>query len=707
MAVISGKCRTCDFAGHGGQAMRLELKAFNSRLCRRIFATFIVCAMVPVIILAALSLVQVSSQLETQANQRLRRAAKSHGLSIYEHLLFCEDELKLVGLRSGADIGQQQEKFSAIGRHFPDGRYEALLGDPIDDISLTPREQAHLTSGQSVLVVIGGDTTDIILIRHFDAGNGAPGLLMATLRGEYLWGLEKGNNLPPVSEFAVMTANGLPLYQSGGWPSNPSDMAGLLSGKRLRLGIAATDWFLAHWSVFLKPQFGIESWSVVVLQPENDVLAPISQFKAIFVLVVVLALLLVVVLSIFNLRRSLEPIEALKIGARQIAEKNFGHRVKVSSRDEFQELAESFNTMSADLGKQFQFLATRAEIDRSTIAGKDFKSIAGLAIDRLLSNFRFRRVSIARVSPEEPDEAVIYTGDRTVPDIIFSQPFDVADHHLRQLDRDRSWIILEDPEAVSRYLPDDFIAQAETAVLFPVYIRERLFALIYVASRPEAHSSENTFSPVRQIADHLAVAWSNLKMIQDLRQLTLGSMQALARAVDAKSPWTAGHSARVMRVALSIGRHMALPPASMDRLEQAALLHDIGKIGISSKILDKPGQLTAEEFDTIKSHPVIGDRILAPIPVFKKIIPLVRQHHERWDGKGYPDGLSGEAITLEARILAVSDVYDAMTSDRPYREGMDPERAIAIIGSEAGSQLDPMVVKAFLELMQQKSAMAA
>ena len=435
--------------------------------------------------------------------------------------------------------------------------------------------------------------------------------------------------------------------------------------------------------------------------------APIARFKFIFVLVVVLALLLVVVLSLFNLRRSLEPIDALKNGARRIAEKDFGHRVNVSSRDEFQELAESFNSMSGQLGLQFRFLTTRAEIDHATLSGKDFATIAGHAIVHLLKDFRLNRVGIARVNADEPDDSLLFAGHRVTPDFITSQLLHVQDIHLNRFQRGQPWVVLDDPAEISRYLPVDFFSPAERAIFFPVYISDKLFALLFVSSRSGDGPAEETFALARQIADHLSVAWSNVNLIRDLRQLTIGSMQALARTVDAKSPWTAGHSARVMRIALGIGRHMGLPPERIDRLEQAALLHDIGKIGISSGILDKPGRLTDQEFDIIKSHPVIGDTILTPIPAFKAIIPMVRQHHERWDGKGYPDGLSGEAITLEARIMAVADVYDAMTSDRPYRKGMGLEQAIAVIKSEAGRQLDPVVVEAFLELMKERSALAA
>ncbi|BBO70538.1 hypothetical protein DSCA_44680 [Desulfosarcina alkanivorans] len=688
--------------------MKLEFNGFNSRLARRIFATFIACAMIPVILLAVLSLYQVSDQLKAQADQRLRRAAKSHGLSIYEHLMFCEDELKLVDLRTRTDSVPQREKFIAVGRRLPDGHYEAILGDPIPIIEFSPAEQAHLNSGKSLLVVSRDGNTDITLVRYVDAGSGAPVILMGTIRGNYLWGIEKGNNLPPLSEFAVATESGLPLYRSFNWPSPSEVLNTQMAGQQVRMHLSGSDWFVANWSLFLKPKFGSDSWSLSVLQPEAHVLAPIARFKLIFILVAVLALLMVVAMSLFNLRRSLEPIDSLKNGARRIADKDFDHRVHVSSRDEFQELAQSFNTMSGQLGRQFRFLATRAEIDHATLSGKDFDHIAGLSIERLLKDFSLRRVGITRVNADDPEDARIFVGHRATPDFVLtSQPLHVSEKHLSRFHRDRPWVIVDDPTEISHYLPADFLSPAGTVVFFPVYITGKLFALLSVSCSSGDCTDEETFSLVRQIADHLAVAWSNVNLILELRRLTIGSIQALARTVDAKSPWTAGHSARVMQISMDIGRHMGLPRKRIDRLEQAALLHDIGKIGISSGILNKPGRLTGKEFDIIKSHPVIGGNILTPIQAFKSIIPMIRQHHEHWDGKGYPDGLSGDAITLEARILAVADIFDSMTSDRPYRTGMDLKRVLSILKSEAGRQLDPTVVEAFMELIEKKSELAA
>ena len=583
----------------------------------------------------------------------------------------------------------------------------AILGDPIADIVLNPRKQAHLAKGEPLLVVTRGEPATITLVRQCDAGSGSAGLLMGRVRQDYVWGLEKGTVLPPLSEWAVASATGVPLYHSVDGSSLGAGLNGGAINARTRIQIRGESWLVAQWPLFLKPKFGIDSWSLVVLQPEAHVLAPIARFKFIFVLVVVLALLMVTVLSLHTLRRSLDPIDALKNGARRIAAKDFDHRVAVSSGDEFQELADSFNAMSDQLGSQFQFLAMQTEVNLATLSGKAFEPITELSITRLLTDFQFRRIGICRVNTDAPDEGKIFTGYAKTPDRIIRQPFHVLGKHLNRFRSDQPWVALDDPAELSHYLSPDSFSATDAAIFFPIYIKQRLFALLFVMGHPGEHPTEGSLSLVRQFADQLAVAWSNINMVQDLRRLTIGAMQALARAGDAKSPWTAGHSARVMRVAVGIGRHMGLPVERVERLEQAALLHDIGKIGISSKILDKPGKLTDAEFDTLKSHPIIGNKILGPIPVFEAIIPMVRQHHERWDGKGYPDGLAGDAITLEARILAVADAYDAMVSDRPYRQSMDSARVITILKAEAGRQLDPTVVAAFLAVMSQKTALAA
>ncbi len=187
---------------------------------------------------------------------------------------------------------------------------------------------------------------------------------------------------------------------------------------------------------------------------------------------------------------------------------------------------------------------------------------------------------------------------------------------------------------------------------------------------------------------------------KELKELYNSLILSFAGAIDAKSPWTKGHSERVTNYVLSIAKEIELKEKDIETLRTAALLHDIGKIGTYDVILDKPGKLTDEEFDLVRMHPAKGEEILKPITQLGKILPLIRHHHERVDGKGYPDELKGEEIPFCARILHVADSFDSMTADRPYRPAPGIEYAISELKKCSGTQFDPKVVEAFLKVLE-------
>ncbi len=179
---------------------------------------------------------------------------------------------------------------------------------------------------------------------------------------------------------------------------------------------------------------------------------------------------------------------------------------------------------------------------------------------------------------------------------------------------------------------------------------------------------------------------------------------ALVEAMEAKDPYTRGHTQRVAELAVRIGQELRLGPERLRILNRAALLHDIGKIGVPDSILNKPAKLTEEEYAVVKEHPVRGYAMIKHVKSLQQELGGVRHHHERLDGSGYPDGLKGDAIPLGARIIAVADVYDALTSPRPYRDAWPRERALALIDSEAGSKLDPTCVRALHAVLRHAPA---
>ena len=188
------------------------------------------------------------------------------------------------------------------------------------------------------------------------------------------------------------------------------------------------------------------------------------------------------------------------------------------------------------------------------------------------------------------------------------------------------------------------------------------------------------------------------ELTQNLNDLLISSMTSLVNTLEAKDPYTKGHSLRVKAIASKMGEHVwGISPRTIE-VELAGELHDIGKIGIRESVLHKPARLSDEEFDHIKEHSVVGERILMPFDRLKPVAKLVRHHHERFDGQGYPDRLKGEEIPAGSRILALADAYDAMTSNRPYRSKMPLDVALGEINKNLGKQFDPEWGKVFLEL---------
>jgi putative nucleotidyltransferase with HDIG domain len=194
---------------------------------------------------------------------------------------------------------------------------------------------------------------------------------------------------------------------------------------------------------------------------------------------------------------------------------------------------------------------------------------------------------------------------------------------------------------------------------------------------------------------------------KQLSELYAATTKSLALAIDAKDRYTHQHIIRVQRYAVAIAKHMGLTGDELQAIDIGALLHDIGKMGISEAVLLKPGRLTNEEYEEIKQHPRIGAEILAPVPFPYPVLPVVKYHHERWDGTGYPEGLKAENIPLSARILAVADVYDALTTDRSYRGAWSHAAARAEIERQSGKQFDPRVVEAFVEVIESLVAVSA
>jgi putative nucleotidyltransferase with HDIG domain len=216
---------------------------------------------------------------------------------------------------------------------------------------------------------------------------------------------------------------------------------------------------------------------------------------------------------------------------------------------------------------------------------------------------------------------------------------------------------------------------------------------------PRFDGGKERIHEIRDLAESFNRAAAAIEDGQErLQRANVEFIESLASALDARDPYTAGHSRRVSQYACSLAQAIGLSPAQTHEIRIGALLHDIGKIGISDAILQKPGRLDPEEDRIIRQHPTIGHRILEGVHGFQSYLEVVELHHENWDGSGYPRGLIGEDTPLAARVVKIADAWDAMTSDRPYRQGMSRNQALAMLRKGAGTQMDPVIADVFCSL---------
>lgn len=233
-------------------------------------------------------------------------------------------------------------------------------------------------------------------------------------------------------------------------------------------------------------------------------------------------------------------------------------------------------------------------------------------------------------------------------------------------------------------------------ICVPVKIREKIVGVLQAINKKRGKFTEIDLEGFKSLADQVAIAIENAGLYKELKETFLSTAAALGDAIEAKDAYTGGHTKRVLEYSMVVGKRLGLSPGELDQLKLAAALHDIGKIGIEDRILGKSSRLEPEEARMMENHTVIGAKIVENIRPLRAIVPGIRHHHEKYDGKGYPDALKGGGIPIMARIISVSDTFDAITSDRPYRKGLPSEVALQELRRHAGTQFDPKVVDAFI-----------
>jgi putative nucleotidyltransferase with HDIG domain len=682
--------------------MAMQATFLRSKVARRIFVLFVCCALVPIVTLTVLSFYQVSNQLKNESQRQLQQSTKAEGYAVFERLTMLDNELQVASLQ-GME-GKPGQLSAGMSNHFQD---VMVVENELESISLlgtatiTANAQSHLRSGKALIKTGAcpgaGTGTCVVMMRLIDAQHPESGLLVGQINPSYLWGIDQ---LPADYVACVLDSVSRPLYCSG--TETPPDIGtrGLshnFSGFFQWTG-NKTQYDAAYWSLLLKPRFAADPWTIVLSRSHEDTLAPMEHFRSVFPFVIALAVWFVVLFSLIQIRRTLVPLERLREGTAQIGEQKFESRVEIDSGDEFQDLATAFNLMSTKLGRQFSALATINEIDHAILASLNREGIVAAVLHGMANLLPCDAWGIALFEEEQESGSVsVNITFRTTaagPERMV-QRLQIAASDLRQLRQNPDVQVLSEADRVPRFLSPFQEHGMGAFLVVPVFLDEKLLAAIVSAHSNMPSWRGDDFDHARRIADQLAVAFSNVRLIEAQEELHWGALTALARAIDASSPWTGGHSERVTELAINIGRVMGLSSKELLILHRGGLLHDVGKIGTPPGVLDKPGKLDAEQLKVMRDHVRMGVRILEPIPSFKEELLIVAQHHEWFDGSGYPAGLAGEGISLFGRIFAVADCFDALISDRPYRKGMPKSKALELMHKESGTHFDPKVIAAF------------
>jgi putative nucleotidyltransferase with HDIG domain len=691
--------------------MGLGVQFVRSKLSRRIIALFVICALLPIALLSAVAFWSVDSQLQEQSREKLRSSTHEEGMSIFERLTFVAADLKLAGLNADVRAGRAvpaaslspgaNRRLAGLELISASGARKAIFGEVARSFELSPSQLEYLRSGKSLLVTqdCGGPERCVFMARRVEEDAADGDLLAAQVLPSYLLDPQ---TVSESERICVLDQENAPIQcSSENQPAFPADAFQGVVG-RFDWQQNGEKYQSAYWQLFLKPNFHADHWTIVASESRVVVMAPLAHFKKIFVLVVLLALWVVLLLSLVQIRRNLGPLSELRKGTWGIARGEFASRVKIDSGDEFEDLAESFNSMAGQIERQFTSLKARNEIDRAILSTWDMDQIVESLLAHLRSVLPYQLACVSLLDRRQGERVRSYLSPNGSGSARDTRSGLFPESEVRELMAHPEGYVLDESGRERQFLLPLSSRGMSHFLVVPVLVRGELAAMFALGSEQGPVWREKDVTQAKQIADEAGVALSNAGLLADLKDLNLGILTALARAIDAKSHWTAGHSERVTDTALKIAREMGLGPKDLEILHRGGLLHDVGKIGISNAVLDKAGKLTAEESAQVREHVAIGKRILEPIPGFAECLPVVAQHHEWVDGSGYPRGLKGEQISIHARIFAVADCYDALISDRPYRAGMPLERVLEILQKAVGTQFDPSVMEAFLRVISRE-----
>jgi putative nucleotidyltransferase with HDIG domain len=669
--------------------------SFRWTLGQRLNLLLLAIAPLPLAALFLLSTYQYESGLRHEFDLRLAARAKDSGLEVYRRLGDLEADLRLAAREkaSASNLNLTAEPWS--------DRFRRLLWLPSGE---SPAGVAPVTAGA------GGSWEDrqrngeATLVEARSAA--APPALWLVVPGARpedgaLWGQIELGWLWTTGAFPAEGGVRWQLHGGAGTAalsSVPSPAPELERGVAAlnHQGIGGVDWrdpegvrWRARFSTIPVGHAYGHAGLVVAVSEIDRVGAEAALLRRSSWLVAAGALLLSAIVIRRRLRSQLRPLTDLLDATGRLATGDLSARAAVGGAADLEQLGQAFNGMAEELERGFHLLEAGNEVANAALdAAPDAERVAAAFVENVapvapkslemvlvLSDRRGRTSVIRRGQASEKSEG------SGAPELALAVPERIAEV--------QGWVEVESGLA----------APIGGAVDLPSIWRtirrgDRTFGALgllgYSGSAAERRFLEALEGPSVQ----LGLAFSRVRLIDELDRANWGTLTALARAVDAKSSWTRGHSERVTGISVAIGEQLGLSAAEIRTLRRGALLHDVGKIGVPSAVLDKEERLTLEEIEMLRSHVEKGVRIIEPMEGFSDALPIVAQHHERLDGSGYPYGLVGAEIHPLAALVAVADVFEALSAARPYRTARVPEFGMKVLREGAGVAFDPVCVEA-------------
>lgn len=407
------------------------------------------------------------------------------------------------------------------------------------------------------------------------------------------------------------------------------------------------------------------------------------------------------------IRRTIKTLVTIIKQAESLSLGSNGQRIDVAWNDELKDLARSFNRIKSDLETKIKELQHSRSLTRELFqrmghamtSSQKMEALLNIIVHGMRKVLDMQSTFIALYDNDTKLYLKAYAGSQKDmrSNVRLSDVKGAIGRAILNLD---PIIIKKNPAEMSAEQDEDTIHYETNIVCVPILVKDKLKGVLGATDKaPIQDVDQEDVSLLENVASQIAICVENMELSKDIEETYYNTLVMLARIVEARDPYSAGHLERVSSYVEMIAEKLDMDDEAKKILTGGALLHDLGKVGIEDTILKKEGILTPQEYEMMKQHSMIGENILKPLRSMSKLSSVVRHHHEMYDGTGYPNGLKGEEIPLAARILTVADIYDAITTDRPYRKAMSREEAIKTLISYAGNKLDPKLVEIFTKVI--------